>query len=223
MTAKSGDTASASIIGDPYPAAGVMLDGAKQLFDNTRVTVWDIVWGVGQAGLPQHLYDTCTIALTAGAVNVTGPDGVSKTVMRKVGDVLFERKGAGHREEASGNGTPPRTIVIELKEAVVPPLLNKSGYPNAFPRPGGIKVMENDRIVVWDYTWTPGNPTPMHFHEKDVVVTYLEDGVLASTTSDGQRVDNPHYFGFAKFNPRDRTHTETLVKGKARAIITELK
>jgi len=54
----------------------------------------------------------------------------------------------------------------------------------------------------------------MHFHDKDVVVTYLEDGVLASTTSDGQRVDNPHYFGYAKFNPRDRTHTETLVNGR---------
>jgi hypothetical protein len=29
--------------------------------------------------------------------------------------------------------------------------------------------------------------------------------------------------GMVRFNPRDRTHTETLVRGKQRAIITELK
>jgi hypothetical protein len=36
-------------------------------------------------------------------------------------------------------------------------------------------------------------------------------------------VNNPHYFGFAKWNGRDRAHTETLIKGKGRAIIVELK
>ena len=29
-------------------------------------------------------------------------------------------------------------------------------------------------------------PTPVHFHDKDVVVVYLEDGSLRSTTPDGQ-------------------------------------
>ena len=74
-----------------------------------------------------------------------------------------------------------------------------------------------------DPSWTPGVPTPMHFHDKDVVVVYLETGELASTSPDGQVQNNPHYFGFTKFNPRDRAHTETLVKGKGRAIIVELK
>src|SRR5204862_4317312 len=116
-----------------------------------------------------------------------------------------------------------RDIVVELKDAKFPQYPNKSGYPNAFPRPGSKKVLENDRIIVWDYTWTPGVATPMHFHNTDVVVAYLETGELASTTPDGQVVNNPHYFGFTKFNTRDRSHTETLVKGKGRAIIVELK
>jgi DNA gyrase/topoisomerase IV subunit A len=34
---------------------------------------------------------------------------------------------------------------------------------------------------------------------------------------------NAYKAGMAKFNPRDRTHTETLVNGKQHAIITELK
>jgi hypothetical protein len=166
--------------------------------------------------------DTVTVALTDGPIRVVDLPGTEKTVTRNIGDVRFELKGDGHREQSAG-GQMPHDIVIELKDARVPPLANKSSYPNAFPRPGSKKILENDRIVVWDYTWTPGVPTPMHFHDKDVVVTYLETGELASTSADGQVVNNPHYFGFTKFNARDRAHTETLVKGKGRAIIVELK
>jgi len=63
----------------------------------------------------------------------------------------------------------------------------------------------------------------MHFHDKDVVAIFLEDGDLKSTTLDGQATLNQYTAGTVRFNARNRTHTETLVKGKQRAIITELK
>ena len=63
----------------------------------------------------------------------------------------------------------------------------------------------------------------MHFHDKDAVVVFLEDGDLSSTTPDGKVVVNSLTSGTVKFNSRDRTHTETLVRGKQHAIITELK
>ena len=116
-----------------------------------------------------------------------------------------------------------RLFVINLKDHPVPPIENKSGYPLAFPRPGTKKVFENDRVIVWDSTWTPGVATPMHFHDKDVVVVFLEDGDLKSTTPDGKEVVNKYTTGTVKFNQRDRIHTETLINGKERAIITELK
>jgi hypothetical protein len=207
----------------PAPEA-LSVDGAKQIFDNARVTAWDVTWKSGPHGsVEPNQNDTVVIALTAGAVKIIRQDGTSTTVSHSVGDVVFEKKGAGHREEAIGDATAPRSIIVELKDVTVPPLPNTSGYPNAFPLPGSKKVLDNQRVVVWDYTWTPGSPTPMHFHDKDVVVVYLEDGELASTTLDGQVVNNPHYFGFTKFNPRYRVHTELLVIGKARAIIVELK
>ena len=65
--------------------------------------------------------------------------------------------------------------------------------------------------------------TPMHFHDKDVVVVFLDDGDLSSTTPDGKVTTNSYTSGTVRFNARDRTHTETLVRGKQRAIITELK
>jgi hypothetical protein len=116
-----------------------------------------------------------------------------------------------------------RSFVIGLKDHSVPPIENKSGYQLAFPRPGTKKLFENDRVIVWDSTWTPGVATPMHFHDKDVVVVFLEDGDLKSTTLDGKEVVNKYTTGTVRFNQRDRTHTETLINGKQRAIITELK
>ena len=62
----------------------------------------------------------------------------------------------------------------------------------AFPRPGVKKLLENARVIVWDYTWTTGVATPMHFHDKDVVVFYLEDGDLQSTTPKGEKTVNPY-------------------------------
>ena len=114
-------------------------------------------------------------------------------------------------------------VIIDLKNHPVLPIENKSGYQLAFPRPGAKKLFENDRVIVWDSTWTSGVATPMHFHDKDVVVVFLEDGDLKSTTPDGKEVVNKYTAGTVRFNQRDRTHTETLMNGKQRAIITELK
>ena len=126
-------------------------------------------------------------------------------------------------------GTPPkiggRSILIDLKDHPVAPIENASGYPLAFPRPGVKKILENERVVVWDCTWKLGVATPTHFHDhdKDAVALFLDDGDLKSTTLDGQSVVNPHTSGEVRFALRNRTHTEMLVGGKQRAIFTELK
>jgi hypothetical protein len=128
----------------------------------------------------------------------------------------------GHAGETAGaNGA--RTIVIDLKNHPVPPLANNSGYPNAYPRPHIEKLLENDRVIVWRYRWNLGEPTPMHFHNTDVVVTYLEDSALQSTTPDGKSVVNEYKSGDIRFNKGNRVHTELLVRGSASAVIMELK
>ena len=45
-----------------------------------------------------------------------------------------------------------RSIVIDLKDHPVTPLQNVSGYPLAFPRRGVTKILENERVIVWDCT-----------------------------------------------------------------------
>jgi len=54
-------------------------------------------------------------------------------------------------------------------------------------------------------------------------VVYLGNGDLSSTTPEGKTTVNSYAFGQTKFNPRDRTHSELLVKGSQRVIAVELK
>lgn len=152
-------------------------------------------------------------------LEVTGSTPAQPTdavVVSLSGDAAFVPKG-------TAPNITGRSFVIDLKDHPVAPIENKSGYQLAFPRPGTKKLFENDRVIVWDSTWTPGVATPMHFHDKDVVVVFLEDGDLKSTTLDGKEVVNKYTTGTVRFNLRDRTHSETLMNGKQRAIITELK
>ena len=198
-------------------------EAAKPIVDNERVRVWDLTWTKGTPDpVARRQFDTVTVYLNGGVIKTTLVNGTTATVTRKAGDALFEPKGSAQSEEGASDN-PARSIVIELKDHPVPPLANKSGLPNAFPRPGVKKRLENDRVIVWDYTWLPQQPTPMHFHDKDVVVVYFENGSLQSTTPDGQKVVNDYSFGVTRFNRRDRAHTELLVKGTQHAIMTELK
>jgi len=169
------------------------------LVDNDRVTIRQVAADPTQMQ-PDPKFDQVLIGL-------------------KNGDAEFVAKGA--RSQALTEQT--QMIVVTLKDHPVSPLKNGSGYPDAFPRPGVRKLEENDRVIIWDYKWISGVATPMHYHDKDVVVVYLGDGSLKSTTPDGESTVNDHYYGLTKFNARDRVHTETLVRGTARAVIIELK
>jgi hypothetical protein len=157
--------------------------------------------------------DRVTVWDVSGSTTVQPFDAV---VVSSAGSAVFLPRGTAPKIEG-------RSIVIDLKDHPLAPIANTTGYPLAFPRPGSKKILENERVIVWDYSWTPGVATPMHFHDKDTVVVFLDDGDLSSTTPDGKVVVNSFTPVTVRFNPRDRTHTETLVRGKQRAIVTELK
>jgi hypothetical protein len=176
-------------------------DAGTPIIRNSRVTVWDVAPG------------------TAVRPSVPSRDTVIFLIRDGKAEARFEPAGAVPAPIPAGT----RALVIVLDDRRAPPLPNISGRPPAFPRAGSTKLLENDRVVVWQSEWTPGVPTPMHFHDKDVVVTYLADGALASTDVAGQRVVNEVQAGLTRFNARDRVHTETLVRGAGRAVMVELK
>lgn len=176
----------------------------------------------------------CTMLFQTGTPTATKPlienehvtvwDVTGSAPAQPVDAVVVSLSGSA---AALPKGTTPkidgRAIVIDLKDNKPAPYKNTTTYPLAFPRPGSKKLFENDRVIVWDYRWTPNVATPMHFHDKDIVAVFLEDGDLKSTTSDGKETVNLYKPGTAKYNLGGRTHTETLIRGTQRAIITEFK
>ena len=168
--------------------------GAEPVLDNERVTVWDTA-----SALPPAQHDFVAVSLSHS------------------GSAFF-----GHKGEVAGKAGA-RTVVIELKDHPLPSIANASGFPLAFPRANAKKLLENDKVVVWDNVWHPGKPTPMHFHDKDALVVYESSGTLQSTSSDGKQVAGEFKFGQIRFSPRDHTHSEVLVSGQGHAVILELK
>jgi hypothetical protein len=167
--------------------------GAEPVLDNERVTVWDTT-----TALPPAQHDFVAVSLS------------------HKGRAVF-----GHMGDIAGKAGV-RTVVIEIKDTVGP-LPNGSGYPLAFPRAHATKLLENDKVVVWDNVWRAGKPTPMHFHDKDALVVFEATGALQSTALDGKQVVNEFKFAQIRFSSRGRVHTEVLVHGEGHAIITELK
>jgi quercetin dioxygenase-like cupin family protein len=202
----------------PVPKAASAKTAEKNagpIIDNARVRVWLD----SQPGTRRPLNDAVSVFIA--------PDKATATFLPKGGGVAGPLVvGAGM---ITGGTTPSKSAAaftslhVELKDVKVEPLANKSGFPNAFPRPGVKQLLDNAKVTVWEYRWTPGQPTPMHFHDKDVVVLYLEDGALTSTLPNGEKTVNEYKPGMVKFNNRDRIHTEVLSRGTQRAVMVELK
>jgi hypothetical protein len=193
------------------------------VIDNPRVTVRDVTLVPGRPGvLVQHDTDFAIMFLTGGKIRTTDAAGKTRIVQRQAGGAVYGTKGTEEKNEVVSE-LPARLVMIELKDFRMAPTINKTGYPAAFPRPGSKKVLENNRIVVWNYDWTLGKPTPLHYHDKDVVLVYRGNGTLKSVTPDGKGVTTEHKFGEIRFNKGDRSHYELLTSGQQGAIMMELK
>jgi uncharacterized RmlC-like cupin family protein len=60
-------------------------------------------------------------------------------------------------------------------------------YPPPFPRTGATKLLENERVVVWDVTWPKGVTTGVHRHPYDMTGVYVAAGDRIITAVDGTK------------------------------------
>jgi len=205
-------------------------EGTKQLFDNERVTAWEVNWirDVPQP-IHRHKFDMAGVYLRYGPIRVTRPDG-SVSPERppfQVPRPYFQEKGITHREEMIGFApdAPQRmAIMFDLKETQsAPGELTGKGLPPAFPRTGSIKAIDNARVIEWDYTWEVGRPVATHVHERDSVQVFFTPGTIKFTSQDGKVTTQTFKFGDARFIPRGTIDREEAVSGSPRAVTIELK
>ena len=209
----------------PYPHA-FPREGVTKVLENDRVVIWDSFWPSGvEQQLHEHKYDLAGVFLQWGPLRLTDPDGTVResTEPFEVPRPFYQARGVTHIEEGIG---PPvrRAISVDLKEERPPELPARTDIPLAFPGEPANALIENPRVTPWDYTWQPGQRVPLHFHDKDAVVVFLnsEPGTLLLTNEDGseERITASH--GDVQFWPRGRAHTEEAVDGSLRAMIIEL-
>jgi quercetin dioxygenase-like cupin family protein len=187
------------------------------VIDNQHVTVRDIALEKGKPGpMIAHAGDYVVLYYRGGRIK--GADG--KTANYPSGGASFGHGGSTSDTALSG---PAREIVVDIKNIPSRTVPNTTGLPPAFPRPGSKKILENDKVRVWNYAWVPGKPSPLHFHDTEVVVVFRGNGDIASTSMSGQKTVAHHNPGDIAFNAPNRAHSEEVVKGTQSAIMLELK
>jgi hypothetical protein len=147
--------------------------------------------------------------------------GVSKKTSADYGTAISIPRGADYQQTLVTGAA--HELIVALKDVQSPRYANTTGLPAAFPRAGSVKVLETPRVVVWRFSWVPGQPTAMHFHDKDVVLGYRYDGALKSVTPDGKTTMNDYKSGDIRFNKGDRAHFELLTGDRQSAVMAELK
>jgi hypothetical protein len=117
-----------------------------------------------------------------------------------------------------------KPILVTLLFMCVAALGAQPELPPPFPRTNATKLLDTDRIAVWEIAWPKGQPTPMHRHVYDQVGTYYARGGRTITTPDGAVRGVITEVGSLSTTKKGTTHIE---EGNSdpplRAVFIELK
>ncbi|HEY7286098.1 MAG TPA: hypothetical protein VH497_11675 [Vicinamibacterales bacterium] len=118
-----------------------------------------------------------------------------------------------------------RAILIGLSVLfVVTAATLAQNLPPPFPRAGATKLMENERVIVWDVTWPQGVSTGMHRHPYDMTGVYIAAGDRLITAVDGAKRPVKTAAGGIIWQFAGLTHIEEgTSEAPLRAIMIELK
>ena len=99
-------------------------------------------------------------------------------------------------------------------------------YPHAFPRPGAVKILENERVFIWEVVWPDGAPQAYPRHRYDMTGVFLRWGPLRVTRLDGTFTESlePFEVPWVFFQGKGVTHKEEGIGQPERhSIMIDLK
>jgi hypothetical protein len=107
------------------------------------------------------------------------------------------------------------TLLLQTAPANLPP---------AYPRPGAVKILDNDRVQVWNIAWLKGQPSPLHRHIYDLAGVYYEPGDRMIISPEGAKRPVSTKAGDVVFQAAGVTHIEEGVSdAPLRAVFVEMK
>jgi hypothetical protein len=114
------------------------------------------------------------------------------------------------------------TVVIDIKDKSLPEAVNTTSFPANKYAPYQTKVVDNDRVIIWDCAWSP-RPGEVSFDSRDMFIAFAEGGDL-SIAAPGQPAKVQHYdAGQAIFLPGGQARAITAKSGTIRAMLVEVK
>jgi redox-sensitive bicupin YhaK (pirin superfamily) len=115
------------------------------------------------------------------------------------------------------------TVVIDIKEKTVPEAQNTTNHPTNKYAALQSKVVDNDRVVIWDCAWAPGAEPITSFDSRDVFLAIAEGGDLSIATA-GEAPKVRHYdAGQAVFLPGGQARTIGSTSGTVHVMLVEVK
>jgi hypothetical protein len=95
--------------------------------------------------------------------------------------------------------------------------------PPAYPRPGTTKLLENNRVIVWDITWLK-QQYPLHRHPYDLTGVYYTDGDRTIVSEAGERRPVHTAAWDTAYQLKGVTHIEEgASESPLRAVFVEMK
>jgi hypothetical protein len=99
-----------------------------------------------------------------------------------------------------------------------------ASLPPAYPRTGAVKILDNDRVQVWNIAWLKGQPSPLHRHLYDLVGVYYEPGDRMIISPEGAKRPVATKAWDIAFQKAGVTHIEEGVsEAPLRSVFVEMK
>ncbi len=133
------------------------------------------------------------------------------------------RRGTTHIEEGATD-QPLRAVFIELKQDGPSGLqIAANGVPAAFPRDGAKALLDDERVTVWDYSWTSGSKETLSQFERDTVWVWLASGTFRVTKPGRPAETLQAKPGDIRSLPRGTVEMGEATAGALRAMIFSFK
>jgi hypothetical protein len=146
----------------------------ERIVGGPQFILWSVEWWPEEPQEP-HKHDGPTVIVYAS-------DGVLKNAAGRQeahhrGEVAYFPEGQtlNTGQLVSDQDDALTAVIFELRDTR-PFTPKPSAEAPAFPRDGAIRVLENERVIVWDVTYPARQPTPFHRHEKPAMRVFLSEG-----------------------------------------------
>jgi hypothetical protein len=196
--------------------------GATLLVENDRGAAYNVVYPKDQpTPMHHHRYFFAGLDLNTATIKVTQPDG-KFDLHPVVKNHMWYLPKLTHQEMSTTD--PGRnTVVIDIKEKTVPEAANSTSLPTNKYATYQNKIVDNDRVVIWDCAWSPGTDGISSFDSRDMFIAFAEGGDL-SIAAPGQPATVKHYdTGQAIFLPGGQARTMGSAGGTIHVMLVEVK